>query len=172
VIVMLTVYCWLLCLYPASYRRDFAEEMTCVFREARSAVAPALLARISFYRREFCGIFSGAVSAHFDRLFGPAVPFPRFYMQRQFRFPCSTVFLMCVILAGVVLVINKAVDIVQQKEGLPVGTTASWEPMLGALLLILALVLAAVAAVWGALFAIRRTGMHRLANVQTRPEQE
>src|SRR5260370_32281867 len=93
-------------------------------------------------------------------------------MQRQFRFPCSTVFLMCVILAGVGLVINKAVDIVQQKEGLPVGTTASWEPMLGALLLILALVLAAVAAVWGALFAIRRTGMPRLADAQTRPAQE
>jgi len=169
---MLTVYCWLLCLYPASYRRDFAEEMTCVFRESRSAVAPARLARTSFYRREFWGVFAGAVSAHFDLLFGPAVPFPRFYMQRQFRFPRSTVVLMCVILAGVVLVINKAVDIVQQKEGLPVGTSASWDPMLEALLLILALVLAAVAAVWGALFAIRRTGMHRLANVQTRPEQE
>ena len=31
---MLTVYCWLLCLYPGSYRSDFGEEMTCVFRDA------------------------------------------------------------------------------------------------------------------------------------------
>ena len=169
--MLLTVYRSLLCLYPESYREEFGEEMTSVFRKARTDLSPALTAKITFHQREFRGLLSGALRAHFDRLFGPRIPFPRFNMQRQFRFPRSTVFLMCVILAGVVLAINKAVNIVQQKEGLPLGTTASWEPMLGALLLLLALVLAAVAAVWGALFATRRTGMHRLANVQTRPEQ-
>ncbi len=48
----LTIYRWLLCLYPLSYRHDFAEEMASVFREARSALAPALAAKIKFYRRE------------------------------------------------------------------------------------------------------------------------
>ena len=112
---MLTVYCWLLCLYPRSYRREFGDEMTSVFRDARIELPPALAAKVSFYGREFCGLLSGALCAHFDRVFGPAISFPRFHMQRQFRFPRSTVFLMCMILASVVLAINKAVNIVEQK---------------------------------------------------------
>jgi len=165
--VALTVYGWLLCLYPVSYRREFGEEMTSIFREARSDLPPTLTPKISFYRREFCGLLSGALYAHFDRLFGPAIPFRRIDMQPQFRFPRSTVFLMCVILAGVVVAINKAVDVVQLKQGLPRVSNQSWEPMVGALLLTLAIIVAAVAAVWGALFATRRTGMHRLEGVQT-----
>lgn len=74
---------------------------------------------------------------------------------------------MCVILAGVVLAINKAVDVVQLKQHLPRGSNAAWEPMLGALLLIVTSLVAAVAAVWGVLFATRRTGMHRLEGMQT-----
>jgi hypothetical protein len=169
---MLTVYCWLLCLYPRSYRHEFGDEMASVFHDARIELPSALVARISFYLREFCGLLSGALRAHSYDLFGPAIPFPRFCMKRQFRFPRSTVFLMCVILAGVVVAINKAVDIVEQKKGLPLGSSAAWEPMLGALLLMLALLFAVVITVWAVLFATGRTGMHRLANVQTRPEQQ
>jgi hypothetical protein len=165
--MLLTVYRSLVCLYPESYRDEFGEEMIAVFREARRDLSPALTAKITFHQREFRGLLSGALRAHFDRLFGPAVPFRRFYMQSQFRFPRSTVFLMCVILAGVVLAINRAVDIVQLKQGLPRGMSPSWEPMLGALLLTLGIILAAVAAGWGVLFATRRTGMHRLEEVQT-----
>ena len=53
---MLTVYCWLLCLYPRSYRHNFGEEMTFVFRDTRSALPPALAVKIRFYRREFSGL--------------------------------------------------------------------------------------------------------------------
>jgi hypothetical protein len=91
---MLTVYRWLLWLYPSSYRHEFAEEMTSVFRDARSELPPAraLTAKISFYRREFSGLLSGALCAHFDRLFGErlsgfGIAFRRFSMQPQFRFP-------------------------------------------------------------------------------------
>src|SRR6266403_297698 len=101
----------MLCLYPGSYRGEFAEEMTSVFRDACCALPPALAAKISFYRREFCGLLSGALCAHIGRLFGPALPFRRFSMQRQFRFPRSTVFLMCVILVGLVLAIHKAQNV-------------------------------------------------------------
>ena len=170
--MLLTVYCWLLCLYPRSYRAEFGEEMTSVFREARSDFSPALAAKISFYAREFCGLLSGALCAHCDRVFGPAISFPRFDMQRQFRFPRSTVFLMCMILASVVLAINKAVNIVEQKKGLTLETTAAWEPMLSALLLITALIFAVVITVWAVLFATRRTGMHRLGSLRTRPEEK
>lgn len=169
----LTVYRWLLCLYPGSYRAEFGEEMRSVFREARSELPPTLPAKISFYPREFCGLLSGALWAHFDRLFGPATPFPRFDMPPQFRFPRSTVFMMCVILAGVVLAIHKAKDIVQMKEGLPPGSVASWDSMLWAWMfaLVLVLVMTIAAAVWGLLFALRRTGTHRLDAMQIRPEQ-
>jgi hypothetical protein len=169
--MLLTVYRSLLCLYPERYRDEFGEEMISVFREARTDSSPALIAKITFYWREFGGLVSGALHAHFERWLGPTVLFPRLYMQPQFRFPRSTVFLMCVILAGVVLAINKAADVVQLKAGLPRSTNATWEPMLGALLLTVAVVLAAVAAGWGVLFATRRTGMHRLEGVQTWPER-
>ena len=113
----LTFYRWMLCLYPGSYRGEFADEMTSVFLAAQSTLPPALAAKISFYRREFCGLLSGAVRAHFDRLFGPAIPFRRFDMQPQFRFPRSTVLLMLVIFAGTVLTIAKASSIAGARPG-------------------------------------------------------
>lgn len=169
---MLTLYCWLLRLYPARYRADFGEEMAAVFRAARGALPPAPGSRIRFYWREFCGLLSGALCAHLDRVFGPSIPLRRFSMQPQFRFPRSTVFLMCVILAGLGLAIHKAQNIVQMKESLPPATATAWGPMLWGLLFALALILAAVAAaaVWGVLFALRRTGMHRLDTMQTGTE--
>jgi|SRR5438067_1764855 len=169
---MLTVYCWLLCLYPTSYRHEFGEEMTSVFHDARIELPPALVAKIGFYQREFCGLLSGALCAHLDRIFGPAISFPRFHMQREFRFPRSTLLLMCVILAGVVLAIHKAQKLVQMKHSLPPATATAWGPMLWGLVFGLGMVLAAVAAAsaWAFLFALRRTGMHRLEGVQTREE--
>lgn len=164
----LTVYRWLLCLYPGSYREEFGAEMTSVFRDAGNEVPPALIAKINFYQREFCGLLSGSLLAHLDRLFGPAIPFPRFYMQRQFRFPRSTVFLMFGILAGVVLAIREARNVAQMTERLPPATATAWGAMPWGLLFVLALVLAALAAAaaWGFLFALRRSGVHRLENVQ------
>ena len=166
----LTVYCWLLFLYPGSYRDELGEEMTSVFRDARNTLPPALAAKLSFYGREFYGLVWGAVRAHFDRLFGPAIPSWRIYMQPNFRFPRSTVFLMWVILAGVLLTIEKAKTI-QVKYG-PEEIMAVWNSLPWFLFLFPALACAAVAAVWGLLFALRRTGMHRLGRVQTWPEQQ
>jgi hypothetical protein len=40
VIVALTLYRWLLYLYPAHYRAEFGEEMTSVFRDAQSDFRP------------------------------------------------------------------------------------------------------------------------------------
>jgi hypothetical protein len=165
-----TVYCWLLRLYPASYRDEFGDEMTSVFRAAQTELTLARASKLSFYRREFFGILSGALRAHFDSLFGPDVPFRRFYMQSQFRFPRSTVFLMCVILAGVMLAIEKAKIVVQMKEGLPLETVAVWHPLFW--LYPFAVVLAVVGAVWGILFALHRTGMHRLDRMRAWPDQK
>ena len=165
---MITVYRWLLCLYPRSYRNDFGDEMTLLFRDAGNALPPALAAKVSFYGREFSGLLSGALRARFDRLFGPATPSGRFDIQAHSRFRLSTVFLMLAMFAGVVLAIDKAQNVVQMKESLPATATA-WGPMLWGLLVALALILAALvaAAAWGFLFALRRTGMHRLHGAQT-----
>lgn len=85
--MMLTAYRWLLRLYPASHRHQFGEEMTSVFRDARSVLPPALATKISFCRREFSGLLSGALRAHFYRLFGPGIPLRRFDMKPNFVFP-------------------------------------------------------------------------------------
>jgi hypothetical protein len=168
--VAYTVYCWLLRLYPASYRDEFGDEMTSVFCAAQSEIPLAAASKLSFYRREFFGMLSGALRAHLDSVFGPTVPFRRFYMQPQFRFPRSTVFLMLVILAGVMLAIEKAKIVVQMKEGLPLETVAVWHPLFW--LYPFAVVLAVVGPVRGILFALRRTGMHRLDRIRVWPDQQ
>ncbi len=158
---MITVYCWLLCLYPGSYRGEFGEEMTSVFREARSVLPAALAAKISFYRREYCGLLSGALCAHFDRLFGPTIPFRRFYMHPQFRFPRSTVALMLVILAGVVLAIGEASSVAGDTLGL------AWRSLVSVLVFMLLIMCTAAAVVCGILHTLRRSGVRRLENINS-----
>ena len=160
----LTVYCWLLCLYPGRYRHEFGEEMTSVFHDARSALPKEMAAKIGFYRREFCGLLSGAVCAHLDRLLGPGNPVPRFDMQRQFRFPRSTVFLMLVIFAGVILTIAKAMSI-SVAYGAPAGTV--WPSLISVFGVMTVIGCAAAAVAWGILYSLRRSGAHRLENVQS-----
>lgn len=157
---MLTVYWCLLRLYPGSYRHEFGEEMTSVFREARSQTQPALAAKISFYQREFCGLLSGALRTHFDRLFRPVVPFRRPPMRPHFRFPRSTMFQMLVIFAGVVLAIAEASRVAGDTSGL------AWRTLVSALFFILLTTCTAAAIVWGILHSLRRSGVHRLENMQ------
>ena len=156
---MLTVYCWLLCLYPRSYRHHFGEEMTFVFRDARSSLPPALAAKLRFYRREFCGLLSGALRARFDRLFGPAVL--RFHMQPQFRFPRATLLLMLVIFAGIVLTIAEATSVAGDRLGL------GWRTLVFLLVFMLLSMCTAAAVGWRILHALRRSGVRRLENVPT-----
>jgi hypothetical protein len=156
---MLTVYCWLLCLYPRSYRHNFGEEMTFVFRDTRSSLPPALAAKISFYRREFCGLLSGALRIRVDSRFGPAVAFRRFHMQPQFRFPRSTVILMLVIFAGVVLTIAEAASVAGDALGL------GWRTLVFLLSFMLLSMCTAAAVGWRILHSLRRSGVHRLQNV-------
>ena len=93
-------------------------------------------------------------------------------MRPGFRFPRSTMFLMCVILAGVVLAINKAKDVVRMKDGLAPGTIAVWDPMLWSVPIVLLVVAGAAATVWGILFALHRTGMQRLDNIATSSDRQ
>jgi hypothetical protein len=170
---MLRLYQALLHLYPAAYRQEFGKEMQCVFLQAQSERRTApWLSRATFCARELSGLLSGAAQARLLSLFGidDCIRLRRFNMRPQFRFPGSTVFLMCVILAGVELAIEKAKTIVQMKEGLPPRTMAAWHPLFW--LYPFAVALAVAGAVWGILFALRRTGVHRLDRAQAWPEQK
>lgn len=167
---MLALYRGLLHLYPASYRLGFGDEMTGVFVSAEVDILSASrLSRLAFYSRELSGLLSGALHAHLVSLFGSKDWFPlrRWNMRPSFRFPRSTVFLMSIILFGVVLAIEKAKIIVRIKSGLPAAGASVWDPMLWSLIFAIALVLIAVIAGWGVLFALRRTGVQRLAELDT-----
>jgi hypothetical protein len=169
---MLRLYHGLLYFYPAAYRQEFGEEMQGVFLQAQAEGSRApLLRRAIFSAREISGLLSGAAQAHLRSLFGIDDWFRhrRFNMRPQYRFPRSTVFLMWVILAGVVLAIGKARIVA--KSG-PHEVMAAWNSLPLFLLLFPALACAVVAAVWGLLFALRRTGMHRLDGVEAGPGQK
>ena len=162
----LTVYCWLLCLYPARYRHEFGEEMTSVYGQGISDLPPELIAKIGFYQREFWGLVSGALRAHLDRLFGPAMLSRRFDMQPQFRFPRSTVLLMLVIFVAVILTIAKAMS-VSVAYGATPGTV--WPSLISVFGVMVVSMCAAAAVVLGILRALRRSGVHRLERLRVEP---
>jgi hypothetical protein len=168
---MLRLYRGLLYLYPSDYRQEFGAEMAAVFLQAQSDTEGAGFATRTIFRvREISGLLTGALRGHLRRVFGfnDWIPFRRFDMSAQFRFPRSTVFLMCVILAGVVLTIEKA-KAIQVKYG--AAQMSIWPALPWSLVLMLALVGVTVAAAWGILFAMRRSGMHRLDHLHGTPEQ-
>ena len=91
-------------------------------------------------------------------------------MRSNFRFPRSTVFLMLVILAGVFLSIEKA-KVIQAKYGTGALQMSVWSTLPGFTATMFAIVAAAAIIGWAILFALRRSGIHRLSNVQTWPEK-
>jgi hypothetical protein len=160
---MLSLYRGLLYLYPSIYRREYSDEMISVFRDAHADVSAASIAdRISFRIRETLGLLAGAVRERVrfvsDRY--PLIAFRRFDMRPEFRFPRSTVFLMSIIFAGVILAMEKA-NLIQVKYAAGVGSIwASLPWFLGFTLLF---TWGAALVIWGILFALGRTGTHRLA---------
>lgn len=77
---------------------------------------------------------------------------------------------MLIILAGVLLTIEKAKTI-QVKYG-PKEVMAVWNSLPWFLLLFPVLACAAVVAVWGLMYALGRTGMHRLDSMRTWPDSQ
>jgi hypothetical protein len=169
---MLRFYRWLLYLYPSLYRREFADEMISVFRDAQAEVSAGSFGeRICFRARESGGLLAGALQQHIRIISGSyqLISFTRCNMRPEFRFPRSTVFLMSIIFAGVILVMEKA-HTIQLKYAAGVGSI--WPSLPWFLGLTLLFTLATVIVVWGILFALGRTGVHRLANIQPRCEHD
>lgn len=100
---MLLIYARLLRFYPARCRREFAAEMTAVFEDVFNDIQEKnIVTRLRFYVRESFGLIFGALREHWREY-----QFGRFHMRGEFRFPKATWILMTVILAGVMVAIEK-----------------------------------------------------------------
>ena len=89
-------------------------------------------------------------------------------MRPEFRFPRSTVFLMLLIFGGVIVAMEKA-NTIQLKYA--AGVSSIWPSFPWFLGFILVFTYSGALAVWGILFALGRTGVHRLANIDTDPNR-
>jgi hypothetical protein len=181
---MLSLYRCLLYLYPAACRYEYGEEMAGVFREALSDVGRetwgrGLLPRAVFLLREFAGLFHGAMEERWRAIVTShswlSIPSRRFTMHSEFRFPKATPVLMTIILAGVILTIEKATAI---RESLPLAYPQQLPPIqpghrtfFPAMAVIFLLAYAAAVIGWAVLFALRRSGVHRLSEMPAAPRK-
>jgi hypothetical protein len=177
---MLSLYRCLLYLYPAPYRYEYGDEMASVFRELQSETRrKGLLPRGTFLLREFTGLLHGAIEEHSRAIAGSNLLFPssskRFTMRSEFRFPKATPVLMTIILAGVILTIEKATAI---RESLPLAYPQQLPPIqpghrtfFPAMAVIFLLAYAAAVIGWAVLFALRRSGVHRLSEMPAAPRK-
>ena len=172
---MLNFYRRTLRLYPASHREQFGSEMLAVFSELDlSHRAETVLYRATFYLREFGGLIRGIMAEHARSLFRTTdfVPFStgRLFMRHGFRFPKTTAVLMALILGGVLLAIKKGEDIAASLPHVdpPIGPIQpAHSVLLPPIALFFAFFYAAGLIGWVILFALRRSGVHRLADTAT-----
>lgn len=173
---MISLYRCLLYLYPAAYRCEYGEEMAGVFRELQAEIryekgGKSIRPGAIFCLREFAGLLSGALHEHSRAITGSDFSFPsrRFTMRSEFRFPKATPILMAVILAGVILAIEKATAI---EQSFPLAYPQQLPPIqpehftfFPAMAVIFLSAYAAAVIGWAVLFAMRRSGMHRLSEM-------
>jgi len=175
---MLAVYRKLLRLYPAEHRELFGEEMLAVLLQERSENADhRLMDRGRLVMRETAGLLMGALREHFrvteiheELSFATG----RFAMRNGFRFPKSTILFMTLILGGALVAIKKGQDIASSvpdiNPPLPVHIQPVHSILLGGMPLFFAFFYAAGLIGWAILFALRRSGVHRLADVSGEPK--
>jgi hypothetical protein len=163
---MEALYRCLLHCYPASYFREYAEEMTAVFLQAHNAARKqGLTCLVVFDAREVLGVLRGALRewlSHHD-----CGLWRSFDMRTEFRFPRSTILLMLLVLVGLTFAIENA-------RRVSAGD-ASGMPVWGLFLRLFALGVGAMAIAgaigYGVLVVLRRTGVDRIANTQTWPHR-
>ena len=172
---MLAVYQKLLRLYPAEHRDLFGEEMLAVLREESSDNANRrLLTRTRFFAREIAGLITGALREHFRVLLEiedePSFATGRFAMRNGFRFPKTTIVFMALILGGVLTAIKKGEDIATSVPQdiapiAPLHIQPVHSILLGGMPLFFAFFYAAGLIGWAIMFALRRSGVHRMADM-------
>ena len=176
---MLAFYRALLHLYPSAYRCEFGCEMMDVLSDGQRAIRRKnAMTRMFFAAREASGLLGGALQEHLRSATGSydsgIFSLRRFDMKSEYRFPKATVGLMMVILAAVIMAIEKAraISLSIPHANPPVGPIQSVqvtivEPFLG--VLIWAITAGAIG--WGILYALRRTGVQQLSEMNPAANQ-
>lgn len=170
---MLAFYRALLRLYPAAYRSEFGDEMTDVFLDVQSGIRKKdAMTRFFFAMRETGGLLSGALQEHLRGVTGSynhgIFSVRRFAMKSEFRFPKATVGLMLAILAAIMFAIEKAKAISASipHANPPVGPIHSVQAtIVQTFLATLVWAITAGAIGWAILFALRRTGVQQLSEM-------
>lgn len=168
---MLSLCRYLLYLYPPAHRFEYGEEMVSVLceRQAESWNSGAA-ARWAFWTREIAGLLRGALQEHVRAMAGlhlwEVFPVGRLRMRSEFRFPKATGWLMLVILAAVVMAIEKAKAISASVPDThpyvgPIQPAQFTVISTFALVFVAGCVVGAVG--WAVLFALRRSGVQRLS---------
>jgi hypothetical protein len=170
---MLTVFRALLCLYPAAFRHKYGEEMMSVLIDVQAEMKQkGRWGRVVSELREIVGLLSGALEEHMRNITGSYdsgkfLP-RRFTMKTEFRFPKATVALMTIILAAVIMTIEKAKAI---SASVP-HTSQTVGPIqpeqfttVSTFLVVLASACVAGALGWAILFALHRSGSQRLSEI-------
>jgi hypothetical protein len=171
---MLPLFRSLLYLYPSLYRAEYGDEMLGVLSEVNEEIRKKqLMMRFLPGVHEAAGLLFGALREHLRTMTGSyrsAMFSPRrSMMHSEFRFPKATVALMTIILIAVIMVIEKAkaISISLPQTSQNVGPI---QPEQFTTVTTFFVVLASACAVgvigWAILFALRRSGMHRLSDIQ------
>ena len=156
---MRRVYRGLLRLYPAGYIREYGEEMLSVLCRAQEAARRrGLKAQAAFCFREILGVLLGAAQLYYYDW----NPSRRFNMRSDFRFPRTTQVLMTLILVSVVFAIKQGQAIVADANG-----PENWTAVLLLFLWVFALLCALGSGGYAILFALRRSGLRPLSNMDT-----
>jgi hypothetical protein len=163
----------LLSLYPSAYRDEYGEEMMTVLAAVQSDITTkGPMTRAVACTRETAGLLRGALEEHVRSFLFPQRCSPylqrRFSMRSEFRFPKATVTLMTIVLVAVIMTIVKATAI---EESVPSANPAvgpihpAHFTIVSTLLVIMAAVCVAGALVWAVLFALNRSGIQRLSEL-------
>ena len=165
---MLRLYERLLRLYPASYRQQFADEMLMLFSQLQCENnAHTSLSRGIFYLREIAGVLGGAARERCRTLPRRNLPLFEggFMMRDGFRFPKTTAVLMTLILAGIVVAIQKG-EAIQASMAASNSQIGPAQPvhsvLLSSIVSFLLIFYAAGSIGWIVLLALRKFGVHRL----------
>jgi hypothetical protein len=172
---MPSLWHYLLYLYPPAHRLEFCEEMVAVLCERQAETRTnGVMAIAGLYAREIAGLLGGAVKEHARALTGlypwEMVPVRRrLGMRSEFRFPKATPVLMTLILAAVIMAIEKAraIQMSVPASHTQVGPIRSADfTVLPSFALWLVLGCAVGAVGWAIVFTLRRSGMQRLEELR------
>jgi len=160
---MIRLYRWLLLLYPADYRAIFAEEMTKVFDEARTAALKrGPWQSVAFCLRELTGLVWTASSAHL-RIHSRWADRVKDFTHGKAAVP-RLIFTFAAMVAVIAIL----------KSFLPHRRTSQpmlWSEFLLVILAGLTMVFGGATG-WAFAFLFGRTGLQRIANLDTKSGQK